>query len=150
MKIIISFLIFVFSITYQPNDAVTYARHYCKYYNSAYSYSNYPETRQNDDAKFVSQCLIAGGQKLDGCPNVNRYGLISSISNLRSCLQQKGWKSSKTKPPNFRAGYPMIKLDLSHAIIATLVSGSSIYYSAHSPDTCDRKLDSKLYYYFYL
>ena len=148
MKIIISFLIIAFSITYQPSEVVIYAKKYCDHYNTLYW--SFPDNRQNDDANFVSQCLIAGGQKLDGCPNINKKGLISSPSNLRSCLIQKGWKSSKTMPPNFKAGYPMIKLDLSHAIIASIISGSSIYYSAHSPNVCNRKLDSKLYYYFYL
>ena len=149
MKIIISFLIFAFSINYNPSLAVSYARKYCQYYNKAYIY--YPEdVFKNDNANFVSQCLLAGGQNLKGCPNINSNGLIPSVSSLRSCLQQKGWKSSKTKPPSFKAGYPMITLDLSSAIIATKVVGNTTYYCSHTPDVCDRILSSKLYYYFYL
>ena len=148
MKFIISFLLFAFSITYKPNNAVAYARKYCWNYNP--DYPNYPEYLQHDNAHFVSQCLLEGGQNFDGCPNVNRVGLFSSVNSLKNCLRQKGWKSSKTKPPSFKAGYPMIKLDLSSTIIVTEVKGNTTYYCSHLPDICDRKLDSKHYYYFYL
>ena len=83
-----------------------------------------------------------------GCQNIKSNGLIAGVATLKNCLQKKGWHVSSSKPSSFKAGYPMVKLDYSHASIATTVSGDIIYYSAHSSDACDKKLEYKVYYIY--
>ena len=58
MKAIILLFFIKFSLTYNRNKAVYYARTYCSNYNKAYY--NYDKGMLSDAANFVSQCMIEG------------------------------------------------------------------------------------------
>ena len=136
MKILVLSLLICFALSYNPSKAISYARQYCKNYNSKYkNYAPYG----GDCANFVSQCLIAGGQKLSGCSGTDGYGTIPLVSNLRSCLSAKGWKYSQGVSKKFKAGYPFFSGN-SHAMISTSVSGSSLKYCGHTNDRCDHPM----------
>ena len=144
MKYIIFCLLIAFSLSdYSPAKAVTYARKYCKNYNS--DYIKYPGA---DCANFVSQCLKAGGQSLSGCNGLDKKGAIPYVPNLRSCLTKKGWKSQQGVPKKFKAGYPLFKTSGSHAMLATKVEGNNVYFAAHTTNYYDHKLTYSVDYYY--
>ena len=147
MKILVLSLLLCFAFTYNPSKAVTYAKTYCKNYNS--KYANYAGMG-GDCANFVSQCLIAGGQKLKGCSGTDGHGSIPGVANLRACLGSKGWKNSKGMNKKFKAGYPFFQGN-SHAMIASSVNGNSIQYCGHTNDRCNQPMNAPGdYYYYYL
>ncbi len=143
MKMLLLLFLFGFNLCYSPEKAVSYARYYCQHYNT--NYQDYVG-RGGDCANFVSQCMIAGGLSFSEC-NPRRNGILSGTHALRDCLIGKGWSYSTTKPPSFKAGYPMAKTDWSHFIIATEV-GSTIKYCGHTSDVCDGKLNYAVYYFY--
>ena len=145
MKVILFSLLIAFSLSYNPSAAVEYAKKYCSNYNP--QYTSY-RIMGGDCANFVSQCLIAGGMNFSGCQNVKSNGVIAGVTSLKNCLQKKGWHVSSSKPAAFKAGYPMVKPDLSHAIIATTVSGNTVYYSGHTSDVCNKKLGYSVLYIY--
>ena len=146
MRYILLFILFeILLCNYNPDAAVAYARKYCQHYNK--QYGNYAKSG-GDCANFVSQCLIAGGQNLDGCVNLRTHGIIAGVTSLKNCLVKKGWKVAETKPPGFRAGYPMAYPNLKHITLATSVSGNKITYCGHTKDVCDRTLDYKVLYFY--
>ena len=145
MKYILILILFEILICYNPSAAVEYARKYCQHYNPAYG--NYAISG-GDCANFVSQCLIAGGQSLDGCANIRTHGIIAGVTSLKNCLVKKGWKTSETRPPSFKAGYPMAYTNLKHITMATSVNGNIITYCGHTKDVCDRTLDYKVLYFY--
>ena len=55
MKIIAILLLLGISLSYNPEDAVSYAKTYCYKYNP--SYNNY-KGNYGDGANFVSQCMF--------------------------------------------------------------------------------------------
>ena len=126
MKAILFCLLLGITLCYNANNAISYARRYCGKYNP--SYANY-RNMGGDCANFVSQCLIAGGQSLSGC-STDGKGCVPGVSNLKSCLTKKGWKSSSSVPRGFKAGYPVIFSG--HATIASSVSGSTVLVACHS------------------
>ena len=71
------------------------------------------------------------------------------VSNLRNCLQLKGWKYTTGVSRYFKPGYPFFNGN-SHAMIATGVSGSKVTYCAHTNDRCDYTITAPTYDYFYL
>ena len=144
MKSIILFLIIGLSFSYNANDAISYARKYCKSYNTYYA--SYPGL---DTANFVSQCLIAGGQTFDNCLGLDDKGSISNIANLISCLIKKGWKYQEGFTKKFLPGYPFF-LRNNDAMLATDVSGKNITFCGHSTDRCNRTTSGDQYTYFYL
>ena len=146
MKAIIIILLFGITISYDAKAATNYARRYCSSYNIRY----YNWSEKGEDAFFVSQCLVAGGQDLKGCPGRDNYGLIPSVSGLKRCLILKGWKSSSSKPVNFKEGYPIFAKSYNHAMIATGFNGDNIIYCAHRNDRCDAVLNSKSVEYYYI
>ena len=129
MKAIILILIFGISLSsYNPGGAIAYASQYCKNYNPSYnSYAGH------DCANFVSQCMTAGYQSFDGCNGRNAYGMIPRVADLKNCLKAKGWRQTTR---NFQSGYPFFLKSGSHAMLAGTVSGSTIYYYAHTEDRC--------------
>ena len=143
MKAILLFVLLGLAISYNPSAAVNYALTYCKNYNPAYNrYSG------ADCANFVSQCMIAGGLYVSDC-QVDGKGAIPSVANLKSCLNKRGWHSSSTKPGSFRAGYPFFHNSYSHAMIATSISGSRVYYAGHTNDRCgDVYMTSGVTFYY--
>ena len=145
MKVILFTLLIACSLSYNPSAAVSYAKQYCSNYNP--KYPNY-RNLGGDCANFVSQCLIAGGMNFNGCQNVKKSGVIAGVTSLKNCLEKKGWHVSSTKPASFKAGYPMVKPNLSHAIIATQVSGNTVYYSGHTNDVCNQKLGYSVLYIY--
>lgn len=149
MKTILLCLLIGFTLSYNAQAAVNYARKYWSHYNS--KYANYA-SKGGDCSNFVSQCLIAGGQSLAKCKSFvswyDNYGCLPRVRDLDLCLQKLGWKRSTSKPPGFKAGYPMILTDLSHAIIATSVSGNKIKYAGHTTNRFDYPLGSSVYYYY--
>ena len=146
MKLILLALLLGFSLSYDASAAIKYARTYCKNYNSAYN--NYRNSG-GDCANFVSQCLIKGGQSLDGCAGRDGKGTLPLVSNLRSCLEKKGWHYTQGVSKKFKAGYPFF-IGNSHAMIATGVSGNRVTYCGHTNDRCDYSLTDSSYYYYYL
>ena len=145
MKVITFILLLGLSISYSTDAAVTYARKYCASYNP--NYPNYIPIG-GDSASFVSQCLIAGGQDFKGCINVKSKGIFEDIISLKNCLIQKGWKASTTRPPEFKAGYPMAAVGFNHIMIASSVKGDQIKFCSHSNDYCDKELTFKVIYYY--
>ena len=145
MKYILILILFEILLCYNPSAAVEYARKYCQHYNPAYG--NYANSG-GDCANFVSQCLIAGGQSLDGCANIRTHGIIAGVTSLKNCLVKKGWKTSETRPPSFKAGYPMAYTNLKHITMATSVNGNIITYCGHTKDVCDRTLYYKVLYFY--
>ena len=144
MKSIILLLLIGLSISYSTSEAIAYARGYCNIYNSAYE--NY---YGSDNANFVSQCLIAGGQTLDGCIGIDNKGSIPNIADLKSCLTKKGWKSQIGYTHKFKAGYPFFTNN-EDAMLATVVVGNEIRFCGHTKDRCDRVTSGDQYTYFYL
>ena len=147
MKVIVLFLLVGIILSYTPNKAVSYAKSYCRDYNPKYNNYNY---KGGDCANFVSQCLTAGGQKFDGCKGKDDKGMIPKDGDLKSCLMSKGWKLSTTKPPKFKAGYPIFEKSFGRAAIATGVDGKTIIYCDHYGDVCDGKLLASYFNYLYL
>ena len=145
MKSLILFLLIGLSILYNTKDAVSYARKYCNI--NDYIYYEYKDSF-GYSANFVSRCLKTGGQQLTGCVGLDSKGDIHLISNLRSCLTKKGWKSQKGMPKGFKAGYPFFSEN--HAKIATYVRENNIKYCSHSNNRCDASInaDSSFYYYY--
>ena len=144
MKSLILFFLIGLSLSYNPEDAVSYARKYCKDYNSEYYHYD-----GVDGPNFVSQCLKAGGQDFDKCVGVDKKGAIPLLGNLKSCLIQKGWKTrANSIPKNFKPGYPFI--GPASAMIATKVTNTSITFCRHSADTCSGRTSKDNYIFFYL
>jgi len=75
------FLLGIFS--YDPDAAVAYADEFCDKRNP--DYNDYTG-QGGDDANFVSQCLLAGGQDLKGCI-VDDRGSIINVKALRVNFQ---------------------------------------------------------------
>ena len=146
MKSLIILLLIGFSLSYNTGGAISYAKKYCNHYN--HNYHDYSRSG-GDCANFVSQCLIAGGLKLGGCKGLDNKGAIPYVPNLRSCLQQKGWKHTQGVTNKFKAGYPFFEGN-KHAMIATGVNGKTITYCGHTNDRCNNKLVNSNYYYYYL
>ena len=130
MKAIVLILLVGISLSYNPGAAVSYAHQYCQKYNK--NYNNYKNSG-GDCANFVSQCMTAGGQSFDGCGGRNSYGMVPSVSDLKNCLTSKGWRQTTR---NFQGGYPFFLKSGSHAMLANYISGSRIYYFAHTKDRC--------------
>ena len=107
MIIIIWLFLIGLSLTYIPSKAVEYARKYCKNYNR--NYENYASL-SGHCANFVSRCMIEGGMSFKTCSVswIDGHGCLPRVSDLKSCLTQKGWKHSTTRPSNFKAGYPIV------------------------------------------
>ena len=144
MKVTLLLVLLGFALFYDPDAAVSYALAYCRDYNGAYN--SYPG---NDCANFVSQCLIYGGEDLSGCAGLDDKGAIPSVSDLKSCLSSKGWRSSSTRPSSFIAGYPFFHNSYSHAMIATSVNSGSVYYAGHTNDRCgDVSISSGVTWYY--
>ena len=81
---------------YNAQKAVNYASKWA--YDRNPKYHDYSD-EGGDCANFVSQCLIAGGFSTANCyGNYGDGGTIPLVSNLETCLIQKGWKSSKSIP----------------------------------------------------
>ena len=132
MKAIVIVLLVGISLSYNPGAAVSYARSHCNNYKG----------RGGDCANFVSQCMHAGGQGFDGCGSRDNKGMLPGVAGLKSCLSSKGWKSYRSKPNNFRAGYPIFLKSGSHAMLATGVSGGNIIFCAHTNDRCDASISA--------
>ena len=147
MKAII-FLFFIgFSLTYDRGAAVNYARTYCQNYN--WNYYDYG-SQGGDCANFVSQCMIAGGMNFYSCTVswIDDRGCLPRVRDLKSCLQQKGWKSSTSRPASFKAGYPIFATAYEHAMIATGIEGSGVRFCGHTNDRCDSMIYDGIEYFY--
>ena len=146
MKVIVFFLLLAIAFSYDAGKAVEYARAHCKHYNSKYhNYAN----QGGDCANFVSQCLKAGGLKLNDCSGwVDDKGCLPRVSDLKSCLKKKGWKSSNSFPKGFKAGYPVFVQAYGHAMIASHVSGKKVKICAHTTDRCDYEIGIAVTYFY--
>ena len=146
-NMILLVLIGLASLAYNPSKAVSYARKYCKNYNPYYSNYAYID---GESSHFVSQCMIAGGMDFKTCSVswIDSQGCLLRVGDLKSCLQQKGWKHSTSRPNNFKAGYPIFTTSGSHAMLATGIYGSGVYFCAHDNDRCDATINSGIEYYY--
>ena len=147
MKFITLLLLVGLALSYDRSAAVNYAKTYCSRYNSAYN--DYGSVG-GDCANFVSQCMRAGGMRFNDCSVswLDEYGCLPRVSDLKSCLSQKGWHSSSSKPSSFKAGYPLFLSSGSHAMLAVSVDGSTVYYAAHTTDRCNQPISSGVVYYY--
>ena len=147
MKTIILLFLIGYSLSYNTGAAVSYARQYCQNYNPRYA--NY-RNDGGDCANFVSQCLLAGGLNLGACSVSWRdnYGCLPRVRDLKSCLQQLGWKSSYSRPASFKGGYPIFSTQYEHAMIATGISGSSVIFCGHTNDRCDSTISGNIEYFY--
>ena len=147
MKTIILLFLIGYSLSYNAGAAVNYARKYCQNYNT--KYANY-KNDGGDCANFVSQCLIAGGMDLSTCSVSWRdgHGCLPRVRDVKSCLQQKGWKHSTSRPASFKGGYPIFSTQYEHAMLATAVSGGSVKFCGHTNDRCDATISGNIEYYF--
>ena len=147
MKTIILLFLIGFSLSYDRGAAVNYARSYCQNYNG--NYANY-RNDGGDCANFVSQCMIAGGMNFRSCSVswIDGHGCLPRVADLKSCLKQKGWKSSTSRPAGFKAGYPIFSTTHSHAMIATGISGNNIIFCGHTNDRCDSTISSNIEYFY--
>ena len=146
MKTILLSLLIGLTLSYNAGNAIAYAKKYCSNYNTAYN--NY-KGQGGDCANFVSQCLKAGGFNFDGCGGKDNKGMIINCSNLRSCLEQKGWKHSTGVTNQFKAGYPFF-IGNSHAMISVGVSGKTVTFCGHTNDRCSATTNDQSYIYYYL
>ena len=147
MKTIILLFLIGFSLSYDAAKAVSYARQYCSNYNP--KYANYAKDG-GDCANFVSQCLKAGGMDLSTCSVSWRdsHGCLPRVRDLKSCLQQKGWRHSTSRPASFKGGYPIFSTQYEHAMIATGISGGSVIFCGHTNDRCDSYISDNIEYFY--
>ena len=147
MKAIILLFLVGLSLSYNPSAAVSYARTYCSSYNRGYA--NYAG-QGGDCANFVSQCMKAGGMNFGSCSVswIDSYGCLPRVADLKSCLSQKGWHHSTSRPASFKAGYPIFLTSGSHAMLATSIEGGSVRFCAHTNDRCDALISSGIEYYY--
>ena len=146
MKLFILFLIFQFIFSYQPSDAVKYAKKYGEINNP--KYITYDE-RENEDVNFVSQCLFAGGESFSGCRGKDRKGMIFYYNDLLECLRSKGWEERKTKDSDFKAGYPVLLFKDRHPMIAIGFEGDKTLYCGHRNNECNQtKKDEELIFLY--
>ena len=147
MKTIILLFLIGFSLTYDAAAAVRYARTYCSNYNTGYA--NYRDMG-GDCANFVSQCMKAGGMNFGSCSVtwLDNYGCLPRVADLKSCLTQKGWRHSTSRPSSFKGGYPIFLTSGSHAMLATAIEGSSVRFCGHTNDRCDALISSGIEYYY--
>ncbi len=144
MKIILFFLFAIIANCYNVQKALEYAQKYCNSTNEEYKFY-----KKDDSVNFISQCLIAGGESLEFCSNLDAKKAIFPLGNLLSCLNQIGWSSSKERPPDFKAGYLLVNQEQKFIAIATEVNNRFIKYCKHSENTCDKILDSSNQYTYY-
>jgi hypothetical protein len=147
MKAIILLFLIGLTFSYDRSAAISYAKKYWQNYNP--KYANYKD-QGGDCANFVSQCMIAGGFSFSSCSVSWRdsHGCLPRVRDLKSCLEQKGWKHSSSKPAAFKAGYPMFAKSHSHAMLATTVDGSTVKFAAHTTNYYDHKLSESVDYYY--
>ena len=147
MKTIILLFFIGLSLCYDTGAAVRYARSYCSSYNRGYK--DYG-SMGGDCANFVSQCMIAGGMNFRTCSVswIDEYGCLPRVADLKSCLTQKGWRHSTSRPSSFKAGYPIFLTSGSHAMLATSVEGGNVKFCAHTNDRCDASISSGIEYYY--
>ena len=153
MKAIFILLLFNLVISYNNQKAAAYAKRYCRNFNP--KYNSYAHKGPNCDcANFVSQCLKEGGFDFSGCSTRDELGMVYSSTALRSCLDKKGWKKTKTPTRSFKEGYPIFNYDdpILHAMIASSVYGKEILFCDHKiVGRCNLPLQdtsNKFEYYF--
>ena len=134
---------------YDPQKAILYARKYCN--STKYRIYDYDYNQEGEDVSFVSKCLVIGGLSFTGCDGLNDKGLFNKVSDLRKCLQKRGWRFTGEQTYAFKAGYPLI-IDNVNVGLATQVEMYNVSYCAHSEDRCDYPYDRKrpnryLFYY---
>ena len=149
MKTIIIILLLGISLSFDAGASRAYAARYNTEYNP--NYKNY-KYQEGDSANFVSQCLYNGGQSFSGCAGLDSKGMIPKVNDLKTCLLSKGWRSSSTKPVNYKSGYPMFYKNSygTSALIATRIEKTIVFYCSHNPDGCGFMKESTegLEYYF--
>ncbi len=147
MKAILFFLLIIFSNCYNEQDAIDYAKQYCQNPNSNY------KVYKDDTANFISQCVIAGGESLDFCNNIDKYKSISQYYSLLGCLTNSlGWNYSSFRPSSFKAGHLVAIEETKFIGIVTEVNKDTITYCSHTTpkNVCNQILntnDKILYYY---
>ena len=149
MRLLILYLLIgiVFSLSYNADKAIFYARKYCQHYNPQYDDLG---RLGGDAAHFVSQCLIAGGLSLAECDGLNYDGTILGAENLKRCLQRKGWTYSSEITDKFKPGYPFFNKFNNHVKLATAVNKKTITFCSHTRDYCEQNtiIDDSYYFYF--
>ena len=146
--IILSLILLIKSnnLDYIPQDAINYAKTYCKKYNP--NYKEY-ELDEFEEANFISQCLFAGGQSFSGCKTRDEHGMVFKYNDLQDCLKSKGWVDSRTRDSRFKLGYPIFKAYDRYPLLAVGLRGNKILYAAHRVDECEHEInDEDLIFYY--
>ena len=125
------------SSDYINEEAIEYARKYCKDRNNNYAYLSNSE---NEKVNFVSQCLFEGGQSFSGCRGKDIYGILGTYNDLTDCLQKKGWKISATKNDKIKEGYPAFEKGKRNFLIITDFKDNKVIYCAHK-GLCNKEID---------
>ena len=144
MKAIILLFLIGFSLSYNRDKAISYAKRFCKNYNTRFN--NY-KGKWGESSNFISQCLIAGGMTLSNCATADDKGCVFDSNTLRACLSKKGWRHTKTRPFVFKAGDIIFKG--TKVFFASYVNGNTIRVYAHDEDLCDENIDTTDVMYFY-
>ena len=132
MKKILIFLFFGLTFSYNPSNAVNYAKKYCNNYNP--NYNNYKGTEKEETANFVSQCIsVGGGQDFTGCEGLDDKGMFTKVSDLKNCLILKGWKN---RGSIIKRGFPAFLKTGYHVFLLTELDIVGPRYCSHDPDRC--------------
>ena len=147
--IIILCLIFAINsnnLEYIPQDAINYAKTYCKNYNP--NYKSY-DLDEYEEPNFISQCLFAGGQSFSGCKSKDEYGMVIRYNDLQDCLKSKGWIDTRTRDSRFKLGYPIFKFNDRYPLLAVGFKGNKILYAAHRRDVCEQEIEDDVLIFYY-
>ena len=145
--ILIFSLLLIITYSYNPKDAIKYAKKYYKDYNPNYGkYVDNIVERNN----FISQCLFAGGFSFSGCRGKDRYGMVPSYNDIVDCLDKKNWKYSKDKNPNFKLGNLIAKFDSRELYIPIDIKDNKIIYCTHATNSCSEEINISDVVFYYL
>ena len=86
-------LLSLIACDYDYKAALKYAKEYCGTYESKPKFL----TSSDEPSRFINNCLIAGGQSLDDCPNKLNNGIVKGTSSLIKCLLMHKWNKYENK-----------------------------------------------------
>ncbi len=139
---------------YNRKAAAEYARDWALKYNPRYYHFG---GIGGDCTNYISQCLFAGGAKMDFNQNLGWYYLsLNKRSPSWSGVEELYSYLTRTKGRGLKGEiWPLNKLQIgdiiqlrqnpyryNHTVIITKIEGGQIYVCAHSNDALDKPLDS--------
>ena len=145
-------LLSLIACDYDYKAALKYAKEYCGTYESKPKFL----TSSDEPSRFINNCLIAGGQSLDDCPNKLNNGIVKGTSSLIKCLLMHKWNKYESGVKTIRPGWIVTnKKDENFVGIITSEICEITRYSSHSiiPNVfnCDQQLqdiEKDIYNYY--